>query len=127
VSTNDVDVIAGDTNQVSQGWGSMASRSVQIGGSAVLRTSRTLWERARQVASEVKEVDAKDLIRSPGGFTVAGVPDAVVTLAEVAQEAIAQGVDLSAEEFYSPGAQTFPYGVHAAVVEVNIETGEIRL
>ena len=46
---------------------------------------------------------------------------------EVAEAAHERGVDLAAEEWYVPGAQTFPYGVHAAVVEVDLDTGDVRL
>jgi carbon-monoxide dehydrogenase large subunit len=48
-------------------------------------------------------------------------------LADVASQARAQGVDLSAEEMFTPGAQTFPYGADVAIVEVELETGQVGL
>lgn len=122
-----VEVVAGDTGRVRDGWGSTASRSAQIGGSAILRTASRVRERARELAAEMLEAAPDDLVLQEGAFSVAGVPDARLGLGEVAAEAARRGVELADEELYSPGAQTFPYGVHAAVVEVALETGEVRL
>lgn len=120
-------VMAGNTEEVAAGWGSMASRSAQIGGSAVLRTAQRVRDKARELAAEMLEASAADLALEDGAFHVVGVPQAKVELSEVAAEAEKRGIHLSAEEFYSPGAQTFPYGVHGAVVEVGLETGEVRI
>ncbi|GIU93530.1 MAG: carbon-monoxide dehydrogenase large subunit [Acidimicrobiia bacterium] len=122
-----VEVIEGDTRVVPRGWGSMASRSAQIGGSAILRVSTRLRDRLREVAAAMLEASPSDLELSDGRFVVAGVPSAGVDLEEVIVRAKAEGLETWEEEFYSPGAQTFPYGVHAAVVEVELDTGEVRL
>jgi carbon-monoxide dehydrogenase large subunit len=73
------------------------------------------------------EADPVDLVLEEGRFDVAGVPGVGVTLAEVVEAAAAKDLRLEDEEFYSPGAQTFPYGVHAVVAEVSTETGEVLL
>ena len=80
-----------------------------------------------ELAAEMLEAAAVDIVVSEGRFAVAGVPGADVSWDEVAAHAGEHGVELAAEEWYVPGAQTFPYGVHVAVVEVDIETGEVNL
>ena len=122
-----VTVVAGDTALVADGVGSFASRSAQIGGSAVLRTADRVKERAREVAAKLLEVEADDLVLEEGAFHVAETPDVAVGIDEVAASAAKLGVVLAEEELYSPHAQTFPYGVHAAVVEVRLETGEVEI
>ncbi len=116
-----VDLHAGDTAEVPASTGSFASRSAQIGASAVRRCAEAVRDAAVVVAAELLEADPADVVAVPGGFGVAGVPGSRVTLAEVA----AAAGPLRHEETYSPGAQTFPYGVHVAVVEVDVETGVV--
>lgn len=122
-----VRVVAGDTVEVAQGVGSFASRSAQIGASAAQRMAVEVRERARRLCAEMLEAAEEDLILEGGSFRVAGVPDLEVPLAEVARRAVEEGVELAAEEFYVPGAQTFPYGAHVAVVEVDPDTGEVEI
>ncbi len=127
VPLENIEVVGGDTVRVAQGWGSTASRSAQIGASGVLRTAERVLERARELASGLLEVAAEDLIVEDGALAVAGSPGSSVTFAELAARAVEAGTPLANDEFYSPGAQTFPFGVHAAVAEVAIETGDVRI
>ena len=113
--------------QVARGTGTAASRSAQIGASAAWRTALVVRQRAVDLAADLLEAAPVDIEVSDGRFTVAGVPGAGVTWDEVAAKAGEHGVELAAEEWYVPGAQTFPYGVHVAVVEVDIDTGEVSL
>jgi carbon-monoxide dehydrogenase large subunit len=122
-----VRVVAGDTGQVAEGSGSTASRSAQLGGSAVWRCAHRVRDAAMTVASRMLEVAVADLRLEDGAFRVVGVPETSLSLAEVAEAAPAMDIDLADEETFGPGAQTFPYGVHAAVVEVEPETGEVRV
>ena len=122
-----ITVVAGDTDAVPRGVGSFASRSAQIGASAVFRMSEKARDRARDIAAEIMEASPIDLILGDGAFSVVGVPEHGVTLAEVAGHADAAGDRIFFEEFYVPGAQTFPYGVHVAVVEVDQATGVVSL
>ncbi len=125
VAPERVDLRAGDTAEVASSTGSFASRSAQIGASAVWRSARGVRATAARLAAEMLEADEADIVVARGAFAVAGTPDDQVTLAQVAREAAARGVALSHAETYSPGAQTFPYGVHVAVVEVDVETGVV--
>jgi carbon-monoxide dehydrogenase large subunit len=114
---------AGDTAEVADSVGSFASRSAQIGASAIWRSAERVRAAATDVAATILEVAAADVEVADGGFRVVGVPDTWISLAQVAHAARLQDIELTAEERYSPGAQTFPYGVHVAVVEVDLDTG----
>ena len=122
-----VKVIQGDTAEVPTGVGSFASRSTQVGGSAVHRTAGVVRERILRVASTMLDAEPGDLDIDDGVVSVAERHGPGVGFAEVYAEAQRQGVVLREEEFYSPGFQTFPYGVHVAIVEVEPETGEVLL
>ena len=117
-----VRVVAGDTDEVADGVGTFASRSTQIGASAVRRMSESVLEQARQRAADRLEAAAVDIQYEAGTFRVAGVPDSGVSLFELLSDG-----EIADEEMYVPGAQTFPYGAHAAVVEVSLETGEVTV
>ncbi len=117
-----VDIISGDTGEVARGVGTFASRSVQTGASAVLRTAREVLLEARRRAAESLEAAEEDLVYESGVFSVVGSPGFEVDIFELATTE-----PLLAEEMFVPGAQTFPYGVHGAVVEVSLETGEVTI
>jgi carbon-monoxide dehydrogenase large subunit len=116
---------AGDTAEVADGVGSFASRSLQLGGSAVLRTATEVRDRAARVAAAMLEAAEDDLELANGHFRVVGSPGSEIALADVAKEASLQEIDLWSEEMFAPGAQTFPYGAYVAVVEVELETGQV--
>ena len=116
----DVDIVSGDTAEVAEGVGTFASRSVQAGASAVARTASQVLIEARRRASKRLEAAPEDLVYSAGVFSVVGSPGSDVDIFE-----LAESDPLVAEEMFVPGAQTFPYGVHAAIVEVQLETGEV--
>lgn len=124
---DDVEVITGDTARVASGVGSFASRSAQVGGSAIFRRSEAVRDQVLELAGRLLEVDTADLEVLGGSVAVRGAPDVSVTLAEVARAARERGDEIASEESYSPHAQTFPYGAVAAIVEVDTETGAIDL
>ncbi len=118
----------GDTDEVPAGVGTMGSRSLQIGGSAVRRAADEVVEKARRIAAEHLEAAPDDLELDPsaGLWQVRGAPTAAtVTWAEVA--ARAEPGELSADVWFGDGAPTFPFGAHLAVVEVDTETGKVAL
>jgi carbon-monoxide dehydrogenase large subunit len=118
---------AGDTHEIAESVGSYASRSAQLGGSAVFRMATAVRDQARKVASEMLEAAEADLELVEGAFRVVGSPGSEITLAEVATRAAELGIELAADEMFNPNAQTFPYGTHIAVVEVLRDTGEVDL
>ncbi|MFQ5968637.1 MAG: xanthine dehydrogenase family protein molybdopterin-binding subunit, partial [Acidimicrobiia bacterium] len=122
-----IEVVAGDTAEVSDGFGTFGSRSAQAGASAAWRMAVEVRDQARDTASEMLEVAPTDLILSAGQFSVSGVPGSELSLAQVAAYARDNHIDLSSEEMFVPGKQTFPYGAHVAVVEIELETGTPKL
>jgi carbon-monoxide dehydrogenase large subunit len=129
-----VRVVHSDTGLVRRGAGTWGSRSLQAGGSSVLERSGEVLEQARRLAAHLLEVDGSDLEPiDGGGFAVRGAPDRSVTLAELAAAAEDGSAPpdmepaLRAEGVYREPGSTFPFGAHVAVVEVDTETGEVRL
>jgi aerobic carbon-monoxide dehydrogenase large subunit len=114
----------GDTDLVPEGGGTGASRSLQLGGSAVRQASRELIELARPRAAALLEADPGDLVFDAGRsvFAVAGDPDAAVPLARLAERG-----PLSARAVFGTSGPTYPFGAHVAVVEVDTQTGKAVL
>ena len=125
VDPDQVGYVAGDTDEVSRGTGTFASRSTQIGAAAIWRTGHVVRQKAIELVGELLEASPLDVVLADGQFSIVGVPGTEMSWAEVAGAAHERGVELAAEEWFVPGAQTFPYGVHVAVVEVDLETGEV--
>jgi carbon-monoxide dehydrogenase large subunit len=133
VSFGAVSVRHSDTALVPKSEGTMGSRTLQVGGSAVLGAADLLLERARALAAQMLEVGPDDVVHSPDGrFEVAGVPGSGVTWAELAAADPAElpdGIDcrLDVEHEFALEDSTYPFGTHVAVVEVDVETGDACL
>lgn len=122
-----VTFIAGDTDLVDDGVGTFASRSAQVGASAIHRTGTKVLERAKAVGARMLEASPADLEVVGGRVQVVGDPASGLSLAEVATFAREEGEVLEAAEMFVPDNQAFPFGAHIAVVEVILETGEVRV
>jgi len=132
-----IDVVAGDTDRVAQGAGTMGSRSLQLGGSAVWTATGEVVDKARKVAAELLEanVDDIELDVDRGVFHVAGTPSLTKSWAEVGAAgdiidpigAGATGLPIQAALTFTADNATFPFGAHVAVVEVDTETGSTTL
>lgn len=124
IPVEQIEVVWGDTDLVPEGGGTGGSRSLQQGGAAVQQATRELVELAKARAAERFEADIADiqLDTTRAMLHVAGSPDVAVGFGELAagEELIVRTV------FTAPGA-TFPFGAHLAVVEVDTETGKVRL
>jgi carbon-monoxide dehydrogenase large subunit len=121
--------VQSDTAVVPKGGGTGGSRSLQIGGSAVLEAAGSVLDRAKQLAAKLLEADAADIVLTDDGrLGVAGVPATAKTWAEVAAAARDDeaGPLAAAMDVAQKGA-TFPFGAHVAVVEVDMETGRVEL
>jgi carbon-monoxide dehydrogenase large subunit len=130
VPLEDVRVVHSDTGVVRSGGGTWGSRSLQAGGSAVYEQTLVVAERARALAADLLEVDPDDLDPfAGGGIAVAGAPERRVTWAELGAAASRDGAatELRADGRYRQPGSTFPFGAHVAVVEVDVETGDVRL
>ena len=123
VPMDSIRFVQSDTALVKSGYGSSGSRSLQVGGSAVRKACIELVEKAKQEAARRLEASADDIVRfDDGRFGVNGVPATALTWSELASESA-----LVAESEFEQADQTFPFGCHVAVVEVDIETGDARL
>ncbi|HEX6489067.1 MAG TPA: xanthine dehydrogenase family protein molybdopterin-binding subunit [Candidatus Dormibacteraeota bacterium] len=123
VDMDQVEVVRPDTGLVPRGDGTSGSRSMQLGGSAVLTATRELKERAREAAANLLEAAAEDVEEvEPGRFGVRGSPGRTVGWAELATA----GAELRAHADFQQSDPTFPFGTHVAVVEVDLETGHVR-
>jgi aerobic carbon-monoxide dehydrogenase large subunit len=114
--------VQSDTALVPRGGGTGGSRSLQMGGNAVLVAADEVLEQARRRAAELLEAAVDDVVLTEDGeFGVSGVPSVTVTWAQVAShgEELHAGLD-----FHQEGA-TFPFGAHVSVVEVDTETGRV--
>ena len=127
-------VLGGDTALLGFGHGTIASRVAANAGPAVVRSAREVARRARAVAGELLECAPADIVLADGRAHVAGSPDRGVTLGTLAGRAprsralAAEGAPgLHACLFFHPETVTWAFGAHACAVEVDVETGEIRL
>ena len=122
-----VTVIHGDTDLIPEGIGTYGSRSLQLGGVAVHKAALDVKEQARRVAADMLEAAEADLELDAGSGTwqVRGDPGTGRTWADVATHAGEDG--LMAYVQYAGGGATFPFGSHVAVVEIDTETGKVRL
>jgi carbon-monoxide dehydrogenase large subunit len=114
--------VQSDTAVVPRGSGTGGSRSLQMGGNAVLVAADDVLEQARRRAAELLEAAVDDIeLTESGEFGVAGVPTVTLTWAQVAGhgEELFAGLD-----FHQDGA-TYPFGAHVSVVEVDTETGKV--
>ena len=134
ISVEDVDVVHSDTDKVQFGMGSYGSRSAAVGGSAIALSVDKVIEKGKKIAAHLLEADVGDMTFEDGQFSVKGAPDRSLALAEVSQMAyLAHNYPedlepgLEASTFYDPANFTYPFGAHIAVVEIDKETGEVKL
>jgi aerobic carbon-monoxide dehydrogenase large subunit len=123
----------GDTASIPMGHGTGGSRSVAVGGTALLQATMKVQEKARRIAAGMLEASPDDVLLADGRYQVKGAPASALTLAQIAERAysadLAQGVEsgLEATDFFRPPQLIYPFGAHVAVVEVDRDTGQIRL
>ncbi len=133
VPLEDIRVLFNDTARVPTGVGTFGSRSAAVGGSAVLGASERVREKVIRIAADALEASPSDVEISQGRIAVKGVPDRNTTLDAIAARAYSGRVPdgdepgLEANRFFKPEGETFPFGMHLAVVEVDRETGRVTL
>jgi carbon-monoxide dehydrogenase large subunit len=134
VSVDDVEVIHGDTASSQLGMDTYGSRSLAVGGIALYHASEKIIAKARKIVAHQLEVSEDDLEFENGAFAVKGSPDRKMTIQAAAFAAHAahdlpDGMEPGLEEtaVYDPPNFSWPAGAHAAVVEVDTETGDTRL
>ena len=129
-----VEIEHGDTANTPMGMGTYGSRSLAVGGSAMVRATEKIINKAKKIAAHLMEAAEADIELKDGQFSVAGTDKSVawgdVTLAAYVPhnyplEEIEPGLEETA--FYDPANFTFPAGAYACEVEVDPETGKVRI
>ena len=127
--------VQGDTDVIGQSGGTMGSRSLQISGSAVLGAGENALEKARAIFAHRAEASIDDVVQfDDGSIGVVGVPTSARTLAEIAHLSSDPAnlpadmePGLRGELTFDQAHPTFPFGTHLSVVEVDTETGDVRI
>lgn len=134
-----IEVIHGDTDVVSYGIGTFGSRSLAIGGAAMLMSVNKIKEKAKNIAAHMLDVRPDDVTYGQGEVYVTADPSRKKTLTEIAFTAtdfnwtamggVPEGLEpgLEATSRFEPSNATFPFGTHICVVEVDAETGAVEI
>ncbi len=133
VDFDKIQVRHGDTANTPMGNGTGGSRSLVVGGSAMLRASLKVQEKARRIAAHMLEAAPDDVVFADGRYQVKGAPAKALTFEKIAAQAhtdaLPEGMEagLEASDFFRPPALVYPFGAHVAVVEIDRDTGRVRL
>jgi aerobic carbon-monoxide dehydrogenase large subunit len=129
-----IEIVHGDTAKIPYGMGTYGSRSLAVGGTAIVKAMDKVIAKGRKIAAHLLEASEADVEFKDGAFTVAGT-DRSKTLGEVALTAyvphnfphdeLEPGLDETA--FYDPKNFTFPSGAHIAEVEIDPDTGQLTV
>jgi len=134
VGFDDVEVLHGDTRSSHKGLDTYGSRSLAVGGIALVEACRKVRDKARTIAAHMLECSPDDLEFTGGAFRVKGTPDASKTIADAAFAVFAahdlpDGVEasLDADATFDPQTFSFPHGSHLCAVEVDTQTGRAEI
>ena len=134
VPFDQVRVVVGDTDVVPMGFGTGGSRAATMAGGASLHGARQLRAKVMEVAAHLFEAGVEDIDLTDGAVSVRGVPARAIPLGEVAQAARQPGRlppelegDLEVTAAFDGGEGGWSGGTHAAIVEVDFETGQVRV
>ena len=129
IPMDEVNHVDADTEEVARGAGTLGSRSLQAGGSAIYEASQVVLEKGKQLAASLLEASAEDIVVGEGALQVAGVPAKSISWADLASAAVEQEIEggLAHELDFDGSDATYPFGSHVAVVEIDRETGHVDL
>jgi carbon-monoxide dehydrogenase large subunit len=131
VAPERVSVVHGDSARVPFGVGGFASRGAAVALPAALEAARAVRGKMLRVAASLLEASPDDLVLGDGAVSVRGAPDRSATFRDLARAAVPgpPGMEpgLSAAHVFRAPRMTYPYGCHAAMVEVDADTGAVRV
>jgi aerobic carbon-monoxide dehydrogenase large subunit len=134
IDPEQVEVIHGDTGTGPFGMGTYGSRTLSVGGEAAGRAAMKVQDKAKKLAAHMLEAAPEDIELADGRYQVRGSPDKGLPLGDIAlaayvPENIPEGMEPGLEEtaFYDPENFVWPFGAHAAVVDVDPETGKVEV
>ncbi len=130
VPFEDVEVIYGDTQSSPKGMDTYGSRSLVVGGVAIHHAAAKVIEKAKRIAAHLLEAAESDVTFANGAFSVAGSPEASMSIQEIALATFAahnlpDGMEptLDSDYVFDPENFSFPHGTHLCAMEVDTETG----
>ena len=134
VAVDDVEIVHGDTDRVQFGMGTYGSRSLAVGGSAIVKAMDKVVDKGKKIAAHLLEASVDDIEFDAGTFRVSGT-DKELSIGDIALtayvphnypiEELEPGLDETA--FYDPKNFTYPNGCHIAEIEIDPETGVVEL
>ena len=133
IPLEDVEIVHGDSESVAFGMGTYGSRSLAVGGSAIVKSIEKVLEKGAKIAAHLLESTPDDLEYGEGKWTVKGT-DKSVAFGDVSltayvphnyPEGLEPGLDFSS--FYDPANFTYPFGAHICVVEIDKDTGKVDI
>jgi carbon-monoxide dehydrogenase large subunit len=134
VAFEDIEIIHGDTQSSPKGLDTYGSRSLAVGGIAVVSAAEKVVEKAKKIAAHLLEANEEDLEFEHGSFSVKGSPGSSISIGEIAFATflghnLPDGVEpsLDADATYDPVNFSFPHGTHLCAVEVDTETGMTKI
>jgi aerobic carbon-monoxide dehydrogenase large subunit len=132
IEPEQVEVIHGDTDTGPFGMGTYGSRTLSVGGEAAARAAVKVQEKAKRLAAHLLEAAPEDIELADGKYQVRGSPDKGLALGDISlaayvPENIPEGMEPGLEEssFYDPENFVWPFGAHAAIVDVDADTGKV--
>ncbi len=133
IPIDDIEIIHGDSDAVPFGMGTYGSRSLAVGGSAIMKSIEKIIEKGKQIAAHKFEANIDDIEFTDGKFIVKGThhaaPFSDISLRAYVPHHYPYGLEpgLDFTSFYDPANFTYPFGCHIAIVEVDKETGVVKL
>jgi aerobic carbon-monoxide dehydrogenase large subunit len=134
IPESSIEIVHGDTSKIPFGMGSYGSRSLSVGGSAIVKAVDKIIAKGKKIAAHMLEAAEGDIEFADGKFSVAGT-DKAKTFGEIAfsayvphnypLETLEPGLEETA--FYDPANFTYPAGAYACEVEVDAETGQVEV
>ena len=134
IPAESIEIVHGDTNKIPYGMGTYGSRSLAVGGSAIVKAMDKVVAKGKKIAAHMMEASEADIEFKDGKFIVAGT-DRSLALGDIALQAyvphnfpheeLEPGLDETA--FYDPKNFTFPSGAHIAEIEIDPDTGTLEI
>ena len=134
VAFEDVEILHGDTQSSPKGLDTYGSRSLAVGGAAIVKAADKVVEKARKIAAHLLEASEDDLEFENGSFNVKGSPGSSVAMGEIAFATflghnLPDGIEpsLDADATYDPVNFSVPHGTHLCAVEIDTDTGFTKI
>ena len=134
IPAEQIEIVHSDTDMGPYGMGTYGSRSLAVGGEACVRAADKVADKAKKIVAHLLEAAPEDIELAGGRYQVRGSPDKGMEVAEVCgaayiPEDLPEGMEPGLEEtaFYDPENFVWPFGAHACVVDVDVETGKVKV